>query len=654
MDDKSKTSILSSIGSDDEVSVRAKNICLYNDLETIVDLIAYKHKHGDFMNLRACGQMTNLELIDICNRNEEAYQCYVCSPINKAGNIGKKYGSGIWEYKPNEVVKVSEFNAPEQRRKKRKAGNHFSLENMDQTWKDNLTLLQTKINEYVSYLSAKAYRVLSTHLGRDFSAQNFYFQFYLVEIPKLGYLNYGDFEVNDELLNLKQLIKTFFDQYDFVGRSLQNDTNTNKYKVKEFIHSHSLDFDSSLTDKLVTEDDEVKIFALFRFLLINEKIYKAKTMEVFNHMFKNDANQSLSEHEFEKKQHIPKIQYALIKERLFVRTLKIFNFISQLSIDLKKQYDFAPDSDIFYLTDEEMDKINKNENTNFNKRFAHIMFHSSLSDTYDLIGFGSESIMKGSKINPDMWMSNYLVNKELSKKFHFEDMLEDMQVRLSKPFHPDQHTKVNNDVLDYFIKADKKIQKKVVHVCRKILHEEGTLKYDESITEKLAQKPFLQPLEAVKEILTESKVPLTYHLLMTKLNHMCPNHHLSQHEVEVMLEACPDIYYGGRHIGYGLKSWSKTTEILKNGRISDAAIEILRHETEPITIKSLLRKLSAHRAIVNFTTGFEDLKSEKNKSIAFFKGGYVALQKNPADSAVDDVDDDELEYPVFPLGKWDD
>ena len=148
-------------------------------------------------------------------------------------------------------------------------------------------------------------------------------------------------------------------------------------------------------------------------------------------------------------------------------------------------------------------------------------------------------------------------------------------------------------------------------------------------------------MEAVKEILTESKVPLTYHLLMTKLNHMCPNHHLSQHEVEVMLEACPDIYYGGRHIGYGLKSWSKTTEILKNGRISDAAIEILRHETEPITIKSLLRKLSAHRAIVNFTTGFEDLKSEKNKSIAFFKGGYVALQKNPADSAVDDVDDDD-------------
>ena len=298
-----------------------------------------------------------------------------------------------------------------------------------------------------------------------------------------------------------------------------------------------------------------------------------------------------------------------------------------------------------------MTKINKSENTNFNKQFAHILFHSYLSDTFDLIGFGAEGIVAGSKINSELWLSNYLVKKELNDQFHFEEMLEEIQVRLRKPFRFHQQTTDNYDVRD-FIEVGPAIRERVVHVNRKILHDEGILNYDESIVGKLEQKASLEPLEVVKEILKESKVPLVYQLLLTKLNIRCPDHHLNQYELEAMLDNCPEIYYGGHYIGYGIKKWSKATEILKKGRISDAAIEILRHETEPITIKSLLYKLKSYRVIVNVAAALAALKSEQNKNIAFYEDDYVGLCIDAVKSAEDDEDDDG-EVPVLPFGVWD-
>ena len=656
MDDKSKILNLKNICSDGDLSVRANNVCHYNKLETLAELIAHRRRYGDFTNLPGCGRKSNNELIGLCNKYEKTVQIEEISKIAISAGIGKQYGRGDIEVNvKSEATKVSEILVHELQRKERIA-KYFAIgPNMDETLRENLILLQSEITGLVNNLSPKAYQVLGVQLNNDFSTSNFYFQFHIVQESKFRHLLKGNAGVENELHIFRHQIAVLFKPYDFMHSPLLQDMSSNKYRVKTIVTKLFPGFDVSLIDECMPWDGQVRIFALAKYLLSYESVFDTKMLAVFNNIFKNNTVKSLSDSEMGRVLLISKTQATALKEKLFKKKIKIFNFIAQFDINLEKQYGLNPDSDYFCLTDEEMVKINKIENTNYKKQFAHILFHFCIEKRYDLIGFGSESAISGWSSDPNLWWSNYLVRKELSDKFHFEQMLEDMRNNLSKRVRPDQRMDINYEVLDYFIVYKKAIHQRVVHVCRKLLHDETIMNYDEGSVERLHPANSMDPLEAVKEILGETRVPLVYQLLHTKLKNRYPNLHISEHELREMVEQSSDIYYGGHHIGYGIKKWSKATEILKNGLLSETAIEILRYQREPITINSLLRRLSWHNVLMNYTTALADLKAEKNKSIVFYKGGYVGLRKNPVEQADDDVDDDEEgELPVFPLGKWDD
>jgi hypothetical protein len=52
----------------EELSVRTKNICIYNDLLDLNSLLDYLLKNRNFQNIKNCGIKTHLQLLDICNR----------------------------------------------------------------------------------------------------------------------------------------------------------------------------------------------------------------------------------------------------------------------------------------------------------------------------------------------------------------------------------------------------------------------------------------------------------------------------------------------------------------------------------------------------------------------------------------------------------
>ena len=177
MDNKSNTFFRKNICSDSDVSNRANNICRKNKLKTIADLIAYKRNHGDFKNLRGCGPKSNIELLALCKKYEKLYRSKGNGVLNMAVDLGEKNGSEILEESKVERVKVEEVMAHAQRRKDRLDGYFSNQASMDKMWKDNMMLLQTKIQEFVINLSRKAYKALSVQLNHDFSIHNFYFQF---------------------------------------------------------------------------------------------------------------------------------------------------------------------------------------------------------------------------------------------------------------------------------------------------------------------------------------------------------------------------------------------------------------------------------------------------------------------------------------------
>lgn len=58
-----------------EISVRAYNICVENNLNTLGDLIDYKENYSDFYRLNKCGKKTNDELINLANKEIKISNC---------------------------------------------------------------------------------------------------------------------------------------------------------------------------------------------------------------------------------------------------------------------------------------------------------------------------------------------------------------------------------------------------------------------------------------------------------------------------------------------------------------------------------------------------------------------------------------------------
>ncbi len=52
----------------DYLSMRSYNICRFNELMTIDQVISYYKEHGSFRELRSCGQKSDDELIELCKK----------------------------------------------------------------------------------------------------------------------------------------------------------------------------------------------------------------------------------------------------------------------------------------------------------------------------------------------------------------------------------------------------------------------------------------------------------------------------------------------------------------------------------------------------------------------------------------------------------
>ena len=62
----------------ESLSIRSLNVCKWSRLNDLNSILDYYQEYGDFLRLRNCGQISNQELIEVCNKygklTEEKHQ----------------------------------------------------------------------------------------------------------------------------------------------------------------------------------------------------------------------------------------------------------------------------------------------------------------------------------------------------------------------------------------------------------------------------------------------------------------------------------------------------------------------------------------------------------------------------------------------------
>lgn len=672
----------------DEISVRAFNTCIDNEIETISELKQYYNTYGSFKHFRNCGKKTDLELVTICLKYfdlEDATTNIIDIYSNQ--NIIKL----LSDFNEKKLLIVDNFikiNFLELSVRSSNALNRFlsgdiSTKNIVKNIFDDLYFNINRIND----IGAKSipeigcfFKEIKTFIidlsdgssenkiEESFDKEKSNDLVYLIEkfnrkqrqiinnyISILtkdlsvrshnAILKFLDGEPNLTLLNNYVFSKLIFDISSLKNIGETSVPEFNKYfcNIKNFVKEVyeksdeneliSLEITFLLKTRFANLDTSIlldrynSIFSLVEILIDRNYLLKYSDTLILKNTFKLYNNSCfLSLNEISKEVNLTRERVRQIRNSLSEKFFTKLNFLMIFDKNMLSKYRIDYYSHSIIISEEIASLINSIDNTNFSKQFLTVIISVILQDEFVIVGgIKDVLILKDSNARfRHNWKNIYLIKKVIFECFEIEKFIDDLYSR--KNARNDEAYKFNfKSYLTRFLKDNgNTIFDDILPFCEKIIFDEFNLFL--SIDEEIIfeRSTFKTLPEYAYEALEILGKPSHISEINEQMKILKPDY---QNEIaNTALNRKHGIISFSRTSTFGLKKWELESNAIKGGTIRSIAEEFILKYDEPMHISEIAEYVLKYRPESNEKSIIYNLKMEDNNRFLFFKKSFIGLK----------------------------
>ena len=576
------------------LSVRSYNVCLHNDLLTILKIINYFLEHGDFLNLWSCGVKSSMELETIC------------TDYLDSSNVGP--GFRIFETedgtKDEESTRIYEY-----------------LVNFNEA--QNI-ILESKIRALLKKLTVNAKKSLSFVLHNDFSNANIFVKLNSGSIKKfkLSWLRDVDEKIIEELRLLKQNISEHIREISCLDN--EESQNIEIYIGKILQAFPNLDY-NLIKDKIITKDRE-KLIALVEYVISSGFSIDLEFQPVFDNCynFYFGKGEILKNVDLVKLTRFSENHMRKIKSLYFEEIEKAIKLVYSFKIDFEQDYGISFQEDLILLSEELIERIHARENILLKRGGLACIIMNYISDTHTIMQINSKLPFNATYYGGNIQHFIYIVKKELFEDFDFYRFHQSLQLRYNLNY---TSRKLNIDleqiVQKHMRNKNSGYQKRLFQVCQEIIFQRfGTLVDNKGSENVFIVQPKTRKFAVVYEILEEHKKPLRVEEIHTLLKQKSPDYDIALSSLRSMAINSDKIICFGRTSTYGLKAWEKEMPNIKGGSIRSIIKGFLTQHDKPMHITDITEYVCRYRNTNKKSIEASIFLDDKNNFVRCGNGHY--------------------------------
>ena len=567
----------------ENLSVRSSNVCEWNNLNDLMSILNYFWENNNFLGLRNCGQKSNTELIELCQK----YEDFTIRSIK--------------EKPENPIEKHIDLLTVRQRK---------ILNNVIESQSSTLSVRSLNAIEKMSdsSLTIRGLREILITPKYDIG-----------EIKNIGKKSV------DELV---MFCKEIREQIEIVQLFKNDDELTielfNSYLRRKFCLTLN---DIVQIWNNYNSQNGLPVFKTIDTLILNGHLFKENEQVIFKRGFKfrTDTETETLE-DIATNIGLTRERTRQIRKNLLNKLDSVFSFLKGLEFDALNLYGLDIESENIVVDNNLIDEIQHKESVNYNSIFVTKILSLLLNKTHCLVGNLESCVFNSAKPKgiAYRWNSIYLISKEINNIFDFESLAIDIDRRLSDRIDEDYSFHFETYLVSFLKEGFETDYFLVTQVAEHIIFNEFEITIDtiDQITFKRNTKK--QVVEYVYDILKEKNEPLDIYQIYDILISKYPNVTKSAEALRGSCQRDSKLIYFGRSSTYGLREWEKN-ETVKGGTMHDIAEEFLLKFDEPKYIDEITEYVSLFRPEATSKNLLYNLKSAENRRFRFFKNSHIGL-----------------------------
>ncbi|MFV5701854.1 sigma factor-like helix-turn-helix DNA-binding protein [Flavobacterium sp. XS2P12] len=566
----------------ENISVRSYNVCRYNGLETLKEIIEFYRENRSFNKLRNCGKRSNEELTEL---------------YNKYKNIDFGFEANF-QFKIENKFKIiiSELS-----RNQREVINSF---------------IQVNTNS----LSIRSQNAIKALLEDNLKIKNFadkiLFEdgFDVKKIRNVGALSVYELEV---YINIVE---------DFIIEVSKNENDKYLISLKnKFLIQNTFSLSNIPSEILESES----IFQLTNFLINQNAFYDKNQTKILTKALKIYLNSpELTLDEIAKEVDLTRERVRQVRKKIFEELFNKLLFIQNFDDNLLEKYNIDNTQYYIEINDTQIEAINNQNKTNFTKEFIIYLIYSYWSYEFELVGNNEDVLLPKyfNARNRHNWSNFYLVKKELVLEFDFISLANDISERLNERLEETYNFSFKSYLSNFLINDNLEILNSIMEIAEKIVNQEFEI-YIDLDDNLIFERNSIKTLpEYIFEALQEIGKPSTIEVLYKFIENKHPGISKNPEALRGSCQRSDSLIFFGRSSTYGLKKWEIEMENVKGGTIRSIAEEFLSNYTEPMNIKYISDFVLQYRPESNEKSIIYNLKMEDNNRFVFFKNSFIGLK----------------------------
>lgn len=560
-----------------EISVRAYNICVENNLNNLGELIDYKENYSDFYRLNRCGKKTNDELVNLANKEIKISNC---KSDMEDKIFPKLIGWNSLLGLVNSLIK-----------KDRDSINNF-------------------IKFVLSSLSSRSQKYIAEYYAQDLRVKR------IVSMDRLI----------DSNTNIKIGSKYYQDIDFFYEQVLENiilDRSVRENLIEQFLEILLYGSKEFNRGDLNIDIDNYSGLQIIDFL-IKEGVMFGERSDIFLeclNIYDDFRERTLEE---------VGNDFGLTRERIRQLRVKGLERLDEVlkgirdifSREIYSDWD-SDNTDIIELTNSTIEGVNNKYNVSFSKEFIAYLYSICSQNKVLIPEVTSEHLanIKGKGVNS--FDRLYLLDKNTYNKLNFVSLIDEIKL-LNKSRIEEGYNLDLNNFIDRYLYDGEELDESLIRSAEDLIMKESgvfvnefsELEFKRNISKTVPDYAY----EILKEIGKPSKIDLIYDLLLEKY----PDFDRSENTFRGSFNADIRFVPLGRQSIWGLKEWEHERDDFLGGTMLEMTENILKNSDLPLHISDISEKISRYRD-VDCGNLMSNLKFNNQRGFVFFKKQYVGL-----------------------------
>lgn len=624
---------INEIHKNEPLSVRSYNVCKYNGLETLKEIIKFYRDNKSFDKLRNCGKKSNKELTELYNKY-------------------KSIDFGFQEIYPVKFENKFKIIISELSRNQREIINSFiqintnSLSIRSQNGIKGFLENNLNIKNFASKIlfdhgfDAKKIKNIGTGSVSELNIYINIIEDFIIEVSKN--------ESDKYLISLKNkfLIQNTFSLSNVPNGVLESES---IFQLIDFLFNQNELNKLSVVDSAPNwQNREVKSKSSLKRTEIN-KLFNKRTSSFFQKVFKIYNEQPpLTLDEIAKEFNISRERARQLRKICLEELFSNLQFIKNIDDNLYQKYGIDTNQHIISVDDNLNILLNEINNTNFSNEFISYLIYVYISDKFDLIG-NIEDVLPPKYFNSrnrHNWNNFYLVKKELVLEFDFISLANDISERLNERLEEMYSFSFKSYLSNFLINDNLEVLNSIMEIAEKIVNQEFEIYIDLEDNIVFERNSIKTLPEYIFETLEEIGKPSTVEVLYEFIENKHPGISKSSEALRGSCQRSDSLIYFGRSSTYGLKKWEIEMENIKGGTIKDIIAEFLKISDTPIHINEILNEVHKYRELTNERNIITNLKLDPSKDFIIYNQKFVGLK-----AKVEVYENDKYKNLPLQLGK---